>query len=340
MAHSQLVLPETVVERPAFEVVDAHTHLGGKWGGNWLRRPIAELIDMMDEAGIETIVDLDGGWGEGILNRHLDAFKAKHPERFAHFGGVDWSLWSKFGDGFGEWAAGRLVAQAERGAQGLKIWKSLGLDVVDDSGARVAVDDPRIDPVWETAGSLGLPIIIHVADPVAFFDPLDESNERWDELHVHPEWHFPSPPYPRFIDIVGALARVVENHPGTKFIGAHVGCYAENLGWVGDLLARMPNFYVDMSARIAELGRQQRAARQFFIDHGSRIVFGTDGASTLEEYQHHYRFLETSDEAFDYSFDGVPHQGRWRVSGLNLPDDVLERIYNTTARSVLESGGM
>jgi hypothetical protein len=337
LPRSQLVLPATAVECPAFPVIDAHTHLGGEWGGDWLRRPISELVDMMDDAGVEAIVDLDGGWGEGILLGHLDAFKSKHPERFSHFGGVDWSQWAEHGDGFGEWAAGRLAIQADWGAEGLKIWKPLGLEVVDHVGNRVAVDDPRIDPIWETAGSLGLPIIIHVADPVAFFDPLDETNERWDELHAHPEWHFPSPPYPSFGEIVGALARVVERHPGTVFIGAHVGCYAENLAWVGALLDRAPNFYVDISARIAELGRQPRTARRFLVDYADRILFGTDGASTVDEYRLHYRFLETPDENFDYSHDGEPHQGAWRVSALDLPPATLTQVYHTNAHTLLAS---
>jgi predicted TIM-barrel fold metal-dependent hydrolase len=339
LPRSQLVLPETVIEHPSFSVVDAHTHLGGQWGGDWLNRPIEGLIDMMDEAGVQTIVDLDGGWSEAILEQHLGAFKAKHPERFMHFGGVDWSQWSVHGDGFGDWAAHRLAVQADRGAQGLKIWKPLGLSVVDDGGTRVTVDDPRLDPIWETAGSLGLPIIIHVGDPIAFFDPLDETNERWDELHAHPEWHFPSPPYPPFLDIVEALARVVERHRETTFIGAHVGCYAENLAWVRSLLDRAPNFYVDISARIAELGRQPRTARRFFIDYADRILFGTDGASGVDDYRLHYRFLETSDEGFDYSVDGEPHQGRWRISALDLPPKVLEQVYCTTSLAALGNHG-
>ncbi|GMQ93464.1 MAG: hypothetical protein BMS9Abin12_0941 [Acidimicrobiia bacterium] len=228
---SQLVAPETVVNQPAFSAVDAHNHLGSEFGGGWANRPIGELIDVMDEADIEMLVDLDGGWGEDILESHLDAFKTNHPERFMHFGGVDWSRWIDFGDGFGEWAADRLAVQAGRGAKGVKIWKRFGLAVVDDDGRRVAVDDPRIDPIWEAAGSLGLPIVIHVADPVAFFDPLDEHNERWDELRAHPDWHFQSPPYPSFLSIVEGFATVVRRHPNTTFIGAHVGCYAENLNW-------------------------------------------------------------------------------------------------------------
>jgi len=252
-----------------------------------------------------------------------------------HFGGVDWSRWNDLGDGFGEWAAGRLAVQVGRGAQGVKIWKRFGLGVVDDNGRLVAVDDPRIDPVWEAAGSLGLPILIHVADPVAFFDPLDEHNERWDELGTHPDWHVQSPPYPTFLSIVEGLAAVVQRHPNTTFIGAHVGCYAENLSWVGDLMDHCENFHVDIAARVAELGRQPRAASQFFIDHADRILFGTDSPADVDMYRLHYRFLETRDEHFDYSPDGESHQGRWRISALDLPNDVLAQVYADNARRIL-----
>ncbi len=332
---SQLATVETQVVQPRFTAVDAHNHLGSESGAGWLDRPVAELIDVMDASGIEVVVDLDGGWGEEVLNRNLDAFKAKSPERFVHFGGVDWSAWGEYGDGFGEWAATRLAAQAARGAQGIKIWKQLGLGVVDDVGRRVAVDDPRLDPIWSTAGLLGLPIVIHVADPVAFFEPLDGRNERWDELRAHPDWHYPSPPYPAFKDIVEGLAAVVLRHPGTTFIGAHVGCYAEDLSWVSHLLDRVTNFYVDIAARIAELGRQPYASRRFFVEHSDRILFGTDASPDVDEYRLHYRFLETADEYFDYTTDGAGEQGRWKIYGLHLPDDVLEAVYHGNARSLL-----
>lgn len=330
-----LSLPQTEILQPRFPVIDAHNHLGSEFGGGWDRRPVAELLDVLDEAGVELLVDLDGGWGEGILERHLDQFKAAAPERFMHFGGADWSRWPEHGDRFGEWAAERLRAQAHRGAQGLKVWKNLGLHVKDQDGRLVSVDDPRLDPLWAAAGELRLPVLIHVADPVAFFEPLDRRNERWEELRAHPDWHFPSPPFPPFSSIVEALSRVVLRHPGTTFIGAHVGCYAENLGWVGNLLDQAPNFYVDIGARIGELGRQPFSARDFFLQHAGRILFGTDVPASLESYRLYYRFLETQDEYFNYSLGPTPDQGRWYIYGLHLPGEVLRQVYATNARRVL-----
>jgi predicted TIM-barrel fold metal-dependent hydrolase len=201
----------------------------------------------------------------------------------------------------------------------------------------VAVDDPRLDPLWQTASELKLPVMIHVADPVAFFDPVDNTNERWEELQGHPDWQFTSPPYPPFISILEAFARLVQRHPQTTFIGAHVGCYAENLGWVSDLLTRCPNLYVDISARIGELGRQPYTARRFFQQHAGRILFGLDMGPHLEAYRIQYRFLETDDEYFNYNPGEVPGQGRWFVCGLYLPDDVLEKVYYRNAEGLYNS---
>jgi predicted TIM-barrel fold metal-dependent hydrolase len=331
---SQLVTKVTPIDRPRFPVIDAHNHLGEPFGGGWDQRPVSELLDVLDEAGVRMFVDLDGGWGEAILDAHLKHFKQAAPERFRVFGGVDWGQWPAQGDRFGEWAAKRFREQAARGAEGLKIWKPFGLHVTDQHGARVAVDDVRLDPLWAAAGELRLPVMIHVADPVAFFEPVDEHNERWEELGRHPDWSFPSPPYPPFIDILEALARLVERQRATTFIGAHVGGYAENLEWVGRLIDRCPNFYVDISARLGELGRQPYSARRFFVRHADRILFGTDAAPRREVYRLHYRFLETDDEYFNYGTGEVPSQGRWQVYGLHLPLDVLEKVYWQTAAAL------
>lgn len=335
--HPALTVKVTTITRPRFPVIDAHNHLAEPIGLNWHKRPVAELLDLLDEAEVQLYVDLDGGWGEGILQDHLDYFKAAAPERFCLFGGVNWDVWPEHGDRFGDWAADRLRAQVAWGAQGLKIWKPFGLKVRDQHGRLVSVDDPRLDPLWATAGELKLPVMIHVADPVAFFDPLDETNERWEELQAHPEWYFPSPPFPSFQTIVSALANLVARHPHTTFIGAHVGCYAENLAWVGQLLDSCPNFFIDISARISELGRQPYSARRFFIQYADRILFGADLGPDVKVYRLYYRFLETDDEYFSYNSDptAIPDQGRWHIYGLFLPDNVLEQIYYLNARRVL-----
>lgn len=333
-----LVRQEHGVLRPRFPAIDAHNHLGLDSESGWIGRDVSELLDIMDEAGIEAVVDLDGGWGEQILYEHLEHFRAAAPDRFFHFGGVRWDRWSERGSGFGEWAAQRLREQIRRGAQGLKIWKGFGLQVRDDEGRLAVVDDRRLDPIWEMAAELRIPVLAHVADPVAFFDPLDCYNERWEELHAHPDWHFPSPPYPGFRTVVDGLERLVLRHPQTQFIGAHVGCYAENLEWVGRLLDRAPNLTVDIAARIGEIGRQPYSARRFFLRYADRILFGTDVGVDPAWYRIYYRFLETDDEHFSYDLHTIPGQGRWQIYGLFLPDDVLEKVYRLNARRVLGLG--
>jgi predicted TIM-barrel fold metal-dependent hydrolase len=326
-----LVTKQTLIDKPRFPVIDAHNHLSDEFGGTWTHRPIIELLDKLDEACVKVYVDLDGGWGEDKLVAHLKAFKEPAPERFRIFGGVDWSAWSEQGDHFPEWAARRLHVQKSIGSEGLKIWKPFGLSVRDSEGNLVSIDDSRLDPIWETAAELNLPVTIHVADPVAFFDPVDNTNERWEELQGHSDWQFTSPPYPSFMTILNGLANLVQRHPKTTFIGAHVGCYAENLGWVGDLLDRCPNFYVDISARIGELGRQPYTSRRFFLRYADRILFGTDAGPHVPSYRVIYRFLETEDEYFNYGTSEIPGQGRWHIYGLFLPEDVLEKVYYRNA---------
>ncbi len=200
------------------------------------------------------------------------------------------------------------------------------------------VNDRRLDPLWETAGELHMPVVIHVADPVAFFDPLDGRNERWEELYAHPDWQFPSPPFPNFISILTDLRDLVMRHTQTTFIGAHVGCYAENMQWVGEMLERCPNYYVDIAARVGELGRQPYTVKRFFTKYSDRILFGSDMGPDVDTYRLMYRFLETDDEYFNYGTDEIPSQGRWQIYGLALPKNVLRKIYYENAEKISKAG--
>lgn len=332
---SKLVTRQTRITTPRFPVFDAHNHLG-QFGGGWDKQPVEVALARLDEAHVTHYVDLDGGWGEDVLDHRLKTFKEAAPERFILFGCPNWSLWEKAGDDFAERAAKRLRAQVSRGAEGLKIWKDFGLHVKDHNGALVRIDDARLDPLWATVADLKIPVMIHIADPVAFFDPLDATNERWDEMHAHPDWQFPNPPYPSFNALIEAFARLVEKWPSVTFIGAHVACYAENLGWVSALLDRCPNLMIDFSARISELGRQPYAARRLFERYSDRILFGIDCGPDLAAYHTYYRFLETDDEYFSYSADGIPAQGRWQIYGLNLPDPILQKVYNSNAAALFK----
>ena len=330
------------VPRPRVPVIDAHNHLGSAFGGDWVTRPPSELIEVLDEAGIEMIVDLDGGQGEA-LSAEVARWQGSYPDRVAVFAGLDYDRWSE-DPRFGETEAVRLRDAARRGARGLKVWKLLGLRARDPDGRLVAVDDPRLDPLWSTAAELDLPVVIHIADPIAFFEPLDPTNERWEELQAHPDWHFwptrpidepDAPGYPRFDDLLAAFGRLVHRHPTTTFVGAHVGCAAEDLELVGGLLDANPNLFVDIAARLGELGRQPYTSREFFLRDADRILFGMDMAPDPALYAIHYRFLETFDESFDYDTDPVPSQGRWQIHGIGLPADVLRKVYRDNARRVL-----
>jgi uncharacterized protein (DUF952 family)/predicted TIM-barrel fold metal-dependent hydrolase len=298
----------------------------------------------MDEAGLEALVDLDGGWGEG-LQAELEHW-APLAGRVAVFAGLDYRMWSERPD-FADEEARRLRAGAASGALGLKVWKPFGLTARDTRGRLVAVGDERLDPLWAAAAELGLPVTIHVGDPIAFFEPLDATNERWEELQEHPDWHFwptrprgapDAPGYPPFDEILDGLEALVSRHPATTFIGAHVGCVPEDLGRVSRMLADHPNWHVDIAARVAELGRQPYTARALFLRWTERILFGTDMAPDPRWWRLYYRFLETTDESFDYDVEGPPAQGRWQVHGLGLPDGVLRNVYSANARRLIRFG--
>lgn len=234
------------------------------------------------------------------------------------------------------------------GAGGLKVWKNLGLGIRDASGALVAVDDPRLAPVWEAAGDAGLPVAVHTADPVAFFEPLDERNARYRELSEHPDWWFGRDELPSFCELLGQFERIVARHPQTTFVGVHMGHCAEDLGVVGDMLERLPNYFIDTSARVGEIGRQDPAVvHDFFVRFQDRILFGSDvvrtRALTLPEeglyapdlrdfYDLHWQFFETDQPDLTHPF---PIQGAWTVHGIDLPNDVLKRLYHENAARVI-----
>jgi predicted TIM-barrel fold metal-dependent hydrolase len=328
-------LPRHLVPRARFPAVDAHNHLG-RWltrDGGWAARDVDSLLADMESCNIQAIVNLDGRWGDE-LEDNLDRYDRAHPGRFATFCHLDRTALSAAG--WPDRIARDLRASAAAGAKGLKVWKDLGLGLRDERGEPLLPDDERLAGVWETAAELSMPIVIHVADPVAFFEPVDERNERLEELLVHPEWSFADPRFPRFERLIEALEAVVAAHPATTFIGAHVGCFAEDLAWVDRMLTTYPNFHVDIAARIAELGRQPRAARRLLMEHPGRVLFGIDlFPPDPADYAIHFRFLETEDEYFDYATDDVPPEGRWTISGLALPDAVLRKVYADNARRLI-----
>jgi predicted TIM-barrel fold metal-dependent hydrolase len=328
------------VPRPRFPAIDAHNHLGRWLGsdGGWVVDDVDALLETLAGSGVEAIVNLDGRWGDE-LEENLDRYDRAHPGRFATFCHVDWGAFMDAD------VTARLIASLERsaaaGAKGLKVWKDLGLHVRDGDGTLVLPDDPRLSDVWDAAGELGLPIWIHTADPIAFFEPLDERNERLEELLVNPNWSFADAErFPRFDRLLDALEAIVAVHHGTTFVGVHAGNAGEDLERVSRMLDAYPNYRIDVAARIAELGRQPRATRRLFDRHPDRILFGTDAfPPDPGAYAVSFRFLETEDEHFPYDpdEDEPPSQGRWAISGLGLPDATLERVYAANARALIPS---
>jgi len=333
---SQLSAQATAVPRARVPAIDIHNHLG-RWlsDGEWMIDNVDALLTVMDDHRVETIVNLDGMWGEE-LEANLDRYDRANPGRFLTFCQLDLALLAEPG---GErMLRESLDDSAARGATGLKVWKNLGLTVRDGSGALVLPDDDRVVRTLAHAGEIGLPVLIHVADPRAFFEPLDEHNERLDELLQERDWWFGDRSrHPTFDRLLDALATLVIATPGTRYIGAHGGCAAEDLDRVEVLLAAAPNFTIDIAGRLAELGRQPRRIRQLIERFPDRVLFGTDiYPITGEQYELHFRFLESDDEAFEYAPESpIPPQGRWTISALHLSDEHLSAIYRDNARRVL-----
>ena len=314
------------VPRAKFPVIDVHNHVNDAVGINGAEIPPAEVIRRMDAANIQKIVILTGLWGDK-LQTVIDKMVKPYPGRFIVFTQIDYS---KIDDTD---VAAESVAQLDdavrRGARGVKVLKDLGLGVKDKSGKFIAVDDPRLDPIWEECGKLGIPVAIHTTDPAAFFTPIDNHNERYEELNSNPTWSFYGPQFPSKDTLLAQRNHVFEKHPQTKFIALHVANWPENLDVVSSWLDKYPNMVVEFGARQAELGRQPRRTLKFFRDYQDRILFGTDNAPESAMYANYFRWLETPDEYFPYW--GYPGQGRWEIYGLELPDSILEKVYNKNA---------
>lgn len=328
---SMLKTKATRVSLPRFPAIDVHNHLGG--GADTLNRAKVEnYLREMDDAGVRTVVNLDGGWDQRLVET-IAALDKAHPGRFLTFTLIDF-------DGFDDenWSArerDRLRKSFEAGARGLKFHKSLGLTYRTKAGKLITVDNPKLDPIWELCGEMDRPVMIHVSDPAAFFTPLDRYNERWHELNDHPNWLFFGKDYPTREELHAQRNRVIAKHPRTIFIGAHMGNNPEDLATVGEWLDQYPNFFVDIDARINELGRQPYTCRKFFIKYQDRIMFGTDTPPKADAFRLYYRFLETDDEYFDTA-ESHHRQGFWMIYGIFLPDDVLEKLYYSNAARLLK----
>jgi uncharacterized protein len=322
---STLVVPEHKLTKARYPFIDVHNHQF-----NMPTQDLSALIKQMDDLNMKVMVNLSGR-GRGTaehLEKSLENVKNNYPKRFIVFTNMDFAAIDD-----AEWQS-RMVKQLEedvkKGANGLKIYKSLGMFTKDSKGNRVRIDDPRIAPIWEKCGELGIPVLIHSADPKQFWQPIDEKNERWLELKLHPNRRHDTDTV-TWENLIKEQHAVFKRHPKTKFINAHLGWYGNDLKKLGDLMDAMPNMYTEIGAVISELGRQPRAAREFLIKYQDRVMFGKD-SWVPEEYSTYFRVLETADEYFPYH---KRYHAFWKMYGLELPDAVLKKIYYKNALKVI-----
>jgi predicted TIM-barrel fold metal-dependent hydrolase len=334
---SMLHVPATHVPRARFPLIDFHTHITGGGAGSPGRIQFsmepANCLAVMDRKNIRAMVNLTGGYGEG-LREAIARLPEAHPGRFVVF---TEPVWTKASDpGYPKFQADQIEDAHKAGAKGLKSLKTLGLYLRErGTNQLVSIDHPRFDPMWEAAGALRMPVAIHISDPEAFFLPINRFNERWEELHAHPSWSFHGKDFPGNCELQEARRNVMRRHPRTQFVCLHCAD-SEDLPYVSECLDSHPNMSVDIAARIGELERQPRMSRKFFDKYQDRIVFGTDASSSPSTpqqlfgdalYEIYYRFLETEDEYFDYAPAPIPPQGRWRIYGIGLPEPVLRKLY-------------
>jgi uncharacterized protein len=317
-----LVVPDHPTPRAKFPVIDVHSHQ---------LNPIpaadfARVVEGMERNNLRLLVNLSGGSGDQ-LKAGLEAIRtSKYPDRMVLFANIAFPR-EGVGPGFGQRAAAQLEADVKAGAKGLKIFKDLGLRLRRADGSRLKLDDPELDPIWAACGRLNIPVLIHTAEPQEFFEPIDNRNERWLELALFSNRRYPPDQAPRFEELIGERDRMFAKHPGTRFIAAHFGYHANDLGRMGKLMDRLPNVSTEVGAILAELGRQPRAAHAFFVKYQDRILFGKDSYQP-DEYPYFWRTFETSDEYFDYYRD---YHAFWKLYGMNLPDDVLKKLYYKNA---------
>ncbi|HQX96122.1 MAG: amidohydrolase [Chitinophagaceae bacterium] len=320
---STLVVPGKVFTKAKYPFIDVHNHQ--------FQMPtmdLGKLITEMDKMNMKVMVNLSGQSGESIT-KSVANIKGNFPKRFIVFANIDFKNVGEAG--WSEKAAKQLEEDVKNGANGLKIYKSLGFSVNDVNGKRVTVDDPRLDAIWKKAGDLKIPVLIHTADPKPFWQPMDSTNERWLELATHPRRKRGDDDPAPFDTLIAEQHRMFQKHPKTIFIAAHFGWYPNDLGKLGQLLDAMPNVVVEFGAIIAELGRQPRMANHFFTKYQDRILFGKD-SWVPDEYPTYFRVLESTDEYFPYH---KKYHAFWSMYGMGLSDEILKKIYYKNALRII-----
>lgn len=320
---STLRVPENPVTSARYPFVDVHAHQWSPTDG-W----VDTLITEMDLMNMGTMVNLSGGSGEK-LETMIATMNDRYPGRFVVFANIDFTDIAE--TGFADRAAAQLEKDVAAGASGLKIFKNLGMFTRDVDGSLIRPNDARLDPIWAKCAELGIPVLIHTGEPSPFFQPHDRFNERWYELKERPNRKRPPEEFGTWEDMMGAQHDLFRRHPETIFINAHLGWLGNDLETLGKLLDENPNVYTEMGAVLAELGRQPRFAREWLIQYQDRVLFGKDWWEP-SEYHVYFRTLETADEYFRYYRKRHAH---WRIYGLDLPDDVLKKLYYKNALRIV-----
>jgi len=316
---STLIVPETKLKRSKYPFVDVHNHQF-----DMPIKDLSKLVEEMDSLNMGFMVNLSGFRGL-YLEQSLKNIKESAPTRFGLFLNIDFE---KLDDSSFAKEQVELINKAvAQGVIGLKVYKSLGLTDKDKKGNRIAINDPRLDPIWKACGDLNIPVLIHSGEPSSFWEPKDKYNERWLELRQKPGRYRDPEKNPSFEEVLAEQHAVFKKHPNTTFINAHLGWMGNDLDRLGKHLDQYPNVMTEIGAVLAELGRQPKRARQFFIDYQDRILFGKDSYN-VSEYYTYFRVLETEDEYFDYYRKRHAH---WKIYGLSLPDTVLQKVYYKNA---------
>ena len=321
--HSTLVAPAHLVKTAKYPAIDFHGHPQGLLGSS---EGLASLGASLDTLNVRIMVSADNMSGDR-LQRTIAAIRAspQMQDRVRVLAGISFQ---NVGPGWAEKAIAQLEADVAAGAVGVgEIGKGFGLSTRKPDGTRLRIDDPELDPIWEACARLKLPVFIHTADPQEFFQPIDNANERWLELSLFAERRYPPDRFPNFEMLMTERDNLFRKHPKTTFVAAHMGWHANDLGRLGKMLTEMPNVYTEVGAVLYDIGRQPRAARDFFIRFQDRILFGKDSFQP-EEYPYYWRVFETQDEYFDYYRD---YHAFWKLYGLDLPDSVLKKVYYQNA---------
>ena len=322
---STLVIKQTPVKRAKYSFVDVHNHQF-----DMPIKDLNKLVTEMDSLNMGFMINLSGYRGL-YLKKSLENIQENAPKRFGLFLNIDFETIDDIN--FTSTQIALIDSASAAGVMGLKVYKSLGLTDLDSDGNRIAVNDSRLDAIWNACGENGIPVLIHSGEPASFWNPKDKFNERWLELRQKPSRYRDPQTNPSFEAVLAEQHDIFRKHPNTTFINAHLGWMGNDLDRLENHLATYPNVMTEIGAVLAELGRQPKRARQFFVRYQDRILFGKDSYN-VSEYYTYFRVLETDDEYFDYYRKRHAH---WKMYGLALPDSILQKLYYKNALELFPS---